>query len=94
MQRGGVHFADHIKDALAHISIVSLLSIDLRSQITDMLFSSLAFVAALAPSVLGCPQHSNNKRSHLQGRQTNPAQNSNANTTQNIWAYEVCAAIE
>lgn len=54
-----------------------------------MLLSLLAFIAALAPAVLGCPQHTNNRRSYLQGRQNNPAQNPDANTTQNIWAYEV-----
>jgi carbonic anhydrase len=52
-----------------------------------MLFLSLAVIAALARGVLGCPQHSNNKQSHLQGRQNNPAEKSN--TTQPIWAYEV-----
>ncbi|KAJ4335191.1 hypothetical protein N0V87_006345 [Didymella glomerata] len=53
-----------------------------------MLFSSLAYIAALAPAVLSCPQHTNNERSRLVGRQSNPAQNPNSNTTRNIWAYE------
>lgn len=54
-----------------------------------MQFYSLAYVATLASAVLGCPQHTNNERSHLVGRQSNPAQNPNSNTTRNIWAYEV-----
>ncbi|KAF2125346.1 carbonic anhydrase [Dothidotthia symphoricarpi CBS 119687] len=49
-----------------------------------MLIPSLLFVSLL-PSVFGCPQHENNERSHLVGRQNN-AQNPN-NTTA-IWAYE------
>lgn len=51
-----------------------------------MLFNSFLFAAALVPSVLGCPQHTNSQRSHLRGRQapTEPG----ANTTQNDWAYE------
>ncbi|KAF1947553.1 carbonic anhydrase [Clathrospora elynae] len=51
-----------------------------------MLFKSLIFFAALAPSALGCPEHENSKRSHLQGRQ-NPTV-PGGNTTQNDWAYE------
>lgn len=59
-----------------------------------MFFPPLFLIAALAPAVLGCPQHSNNQRSRLQGRQANPAQNPNVNTTQNIWAYEVRTLIK
>lgn len=56
---------------------------------TTMLTSFLILIAALAPAALGCPQHTNNKRPRLVGRQSNPAQNPNSNTTNNIWAYEV-----
>ncbi|KAH7345839.1 alpha carbonic anhydrase [Pyrenochaeta sp. MPI-SDFR-AT-0127] len=50
-----------------------------------MLVPSLVLLTSLVPSAFGCAQHQNNKRSHIQGRQTNPDA---ANHTQNDWAYE------
>jgi carbonic anhydrase len=52
-----------------------------------MLFQSLLLVAALVPSVLGCPQHGHIKSSNLKGRKTDPTDHG-SNSTQNDWAYE------
>jgi carbonic anhydrase len=51
-----------------------------------MIFQSLLLAAAMVPSVLGCPQHTNNKRARVQSRQLQSEPD--ANTTQNDWAYE------
>ncbi|KAH7390009.1 carbonic anhydrase [Pyrenochaeta sp. MPI-SDFR-AT-0127] len=52
-----------------------------------MLFQSLLLTATLVPAAFGCPDHSNNKRSHLDRRQdiTDPGGNSNGTVD---WAYE------
>jgi carbonic anhydrase len=52
-----------------------------------MLFQTLFVAAALVPTIFGCPQHNNAKRSKLQGRQSNPTE-PGANSTRNDWAYE------
>jgi carbonic anhydrase len=51
-----------------------------------MILSSFLFIGALAPLAFGCPDHSNNKRSHLRGRQA--AQEINATQPATAWAYE------
>ena len=66
---------------------------EMSSAIADTFFfimqlSPLGLLFTLATVVTSCPQHLNHQRSQLQGRQLNPAQNPNANTTSNIWAYE------
>ncbi|KAH7067001.1 alpha carbonic anhydrase [Paraphoma chrysanthemicola] len=53
-----------------------------------MLFKSLFVAAALAPTIFGCPQHQNAKRSKLRGRQVTPPTDPGGNSTQNDWAYE------
>ena len=58
-----------------------------RSTTLKMHLQSLLAAAYLVPSVLGCAQHTNYKRSELKSRQVNPTE-PGANTTRNDWAYE------
>jgi carbonic anhydrase len=51
-----------------------------------MILSSFLFIGALVPLAFGCPDHSNNKKSHLRGRQV--AQETNATQPAATWAYE------
>lgn len=51
-----------------------------------MILDLFVLATALASLALGCPQHNNNRRSRLQGRQLQPLPETNA--TQNDWAYE------
>jgi carbonic anhydrase len=51
-----------------------------------MLFQSLLVAAAFVPAALGCPDHSNFRRSKIQGRQADPTDGTNS--TKNDWAYE------
>jgi carbonic anhydrase len=51
-----------------------------------MIYQKILFVAALVPSALSCPDHSNNVHSHLLGRQT--PSSPPINITAPDWAYQ------
>jgi carbonic anhydrase len=93
-RRGDCHQGDYIKSSAPHKCSCTTSPQDFLIaapphpilNFFTMLSPILLVLAALASSILGCPQHEFVKPASLQGRQ-NPT-DPGANSTRNDWAYE------